>query len=158
MTQHRDTMKKATLAAAVALTMSGSAQAGENPFAVQEMASGYMQVAMAEGKCGEGKCGNMQTQGATGQAKQGMEGKCGEGKCGNMQQSSAGQSEEGSAQTAPAAKKAKPMEGKCGEGKCGNMPQQAAGQAHTGGSQTVPAAKGKPMEGKCGEGKCGGMK
>jgi uncharacterized low-complexity protein len=81
------------LAASAALTaglaMSTAATADANPFASAELSSGYMQL--AEGKCGEGKCG--------GEKKADKEGKCGEGKCG-------------------AEKKAE-KEGKCGEGKCG---------------------------------------
>ena len=66
------------------------AQAGVNPFQVNELSSGYAQWGdkLAEGACGEGKCG----EGKCGEGKCG-EGKCGEGKCG---------------------------EGKCGEGKCGS--------------------------------------
>ena len=82
-------------AAVVGSLSATSSIAADNPFAMQQLDSGYMQVAM-EGKCGEGKCG-----GAGGAAKS-MEGKCGEGKCGGMKSE---------------AKKA--MEGKCGEGKCG---------------------------------------
>jgi uncharacterized low-complexity protein len=77
------------IGAAVASTLAGSAQASENPFALKELASGYVQLAEAgkDGKemvCGEGKCGE----------KKAKDGKCGEGE-----------------------KKAK--DGKCGEGKCG---------------------------------------
>ena len=43
----------ATLAAS---NVASASQAGANPFAMQELSSGYMQVAK-EGKCGEGKCG-----------------------------------------------------------------------------------------------------
>ena len=46
----------------------GTSNAVDNPFEVTELSSGYMQL--AEGKCGEGKCGGK------------TEGKCGEGKCG----------------------------------------------------------------------------
>ena len=49
------------------------ANAAENPFAMSELSSGYMVAEMAEGKCGEGKCGGDKTK---------AEGKCGEGKCG----------------------------------------------------------------------------
>jgi len=68
-----------------------SVNADQNPFAMKELNSGYMQF--AEGKCGEGKCGESK-------AKEGKcgEGKCGEGKCGES----------------------KAKEGKCGEGKCGS--------------------------------------
>lgn len=64
-----------------------------NPFSADTLQNGY-QVAQADtkakdGKCGEGKCG-----GAESKAK---DGKCGEGKCGAD----------------------KKKDGKCGEGKCG---------------------------------------
>jgi uncharacterized low-complexity protein len=80
------------------------ANAAENPFAMSELAGGYMVAdshmeggdkAKAEGKCGEGKCGGAKTEGAD---KATAEGKCGEGKCGGEK---------------------KEAEGKCGEGKCG---------------------------------------
>jgi len=82
----------------MAATMSPLATAG-NPFAINELSSGYQLADAhkgAEGKCGEGKCGTEKTEG---------EGKCGEGKCGT-------EKTEG--------------EGKCGgektegEGKCGS--------------------------------------
>lgn len=72
-TTHKTTIALAAgaaLTAGVALTpMTASADA--NPFASAELSSGYMQL--AEGKCGEGKCGG---------EKKADEGKCGEGKCG----------------------------------------------------------------------------
>ena len=88
------TLKNLGLAmgAAAAMGLSGAASADQNPFTVETMESGYMQLAMMEGKCGEGKCGNMMKQGAPAGDKK-MEGKCGnmmmnkssmEGKCGNM--------------------------------------------------------------------------
>ena len=91
--------------ASLAASNVASAAEGANPFAMNELSSGYMQVAdnHMEGKCGgkkdkkEGKCG---------------EGKCGEGKCGgkkemekNMEGKCGGKKSE--------------KEGKCGEGKCG---------------------------------------
>jgi uncharacterized low-complexity protein len=65
---------------AFALTLgTASIAATENPFAIKSLSSGY-QVADnhaekgADGKCGEGKCGeNME---------KAEDGKCGEGKCG----------------------------------------------------------------------------
>ena len=87
-----------TLGAAL-LSTAFAAQAGSNPFAAQELSSGYSLAAHEkghEGSCGEGKCGG---------AMKAEEGKCGgdkaskEGSCG----------EEGKAG----------HEGKCGEGKCG---------------------------------------
>jgi uncharacterized low-complexity protein len=87
----------ATLGAALLSATAFTAHAAQNPFAVQELSSGYNLAAAEkaqEGSCGEGKCG--------GEVKADKEGKCGEGKCGG----------EAAAKTASA-------EGKCGEGKCG---------------------------------------
>jgi uncharacterized low-complexity protein len=53
---------------ALSLAASPLAAAEQNPFSVTPHSSGYM---VAEGGCGEGKCGD-----------KGDEGKCGEGKCG----------------------------------------------------------------------------
>ena len=85
-----------------AMSASPMANADTNPFGMQNLESGYMQV--AEGKCGEGKCGEGKAKAEEGKCGEGKmkkegEGKCGEGKCG-----------EG---------KAKAKEAKCGEGKCG---------------------------------------
>ncbi|MGB5278845.1 MAG: hypothetical protein WBO73_00435 [Gammaproteobacteria bacterium] len=89
---------------AAALSASPVANADSNPFGMQNLSSGYMQL--AEGKCGEGKCGGKsEKEGKCGEGKCGgkseKEGKCGEGKCGGMKE------------------KEKEKEGKCGEGKCG---------------------------------------
>ncbi len=75
-------------ASLAASNIANAAPNSSNPFAMSDLNSGYMQV--AEGKCGEGKCG--------GAKKESKEGKCGEGKCGGSKSS---------------------KEGKCGEGKCG---------------------------------------
>ncbi|MDH5386986.1 MAG: low-complexity protein [Gammaproteobacteria bacterium] len=95
----------ATFAATMAATP--LANAAENPFGMQNLESGYMQVAEAkcggnmdsnkdaEGKCGEGK--KAVTEGKCGEGKKDAEGKCGEGK----------------------KEAAKTEEGKCGEAKCG---------------------------------------
>ena len=90
----------ATFAVSMAASnIASAAPAGENPFAMNELESGYMQVAGNEGKCGEGKCGGDKgkKEGKCGDDKGKKEGKCGEGKCGE----------------------GKKKEGKCGEGKCG---------------------------------------
>jgi uncharacterized low-complexity protein len=59
-------MSKKTLTtfmgAAIATSLAGVANAGENPFVVKDLANGYRQVAEAgkeqkEMLCGEGKCG-----------------------------------------------------------------------------------------------------
>jgi uncharacterized low-complexity protein len=81
-----NTTSNKTLACAVGAALAGSlamtgAQAGENPFGMTQLESGYMQLASNhEGKCGgmakpamEGKCGGDK-------AKPAMEGKCGGGK------------------------------------------------------------------------------
>ncbi len=106
----KNTMKKSLSVAlgttfVAAMAASPVANADTNPFGMQNMERGYMQV--AEGKCGEGKCGEGKMKMKKEKAK---EAKCGEshkkemeGKCGE--------------------KKKKKMkmkkEGKCGEGKCG---------------------------------------
>jgi len=92
------------------LASSGIANA-DSPFLVQDLDSGYDQLALGEeegkcgeGKCGEGKCGESkgETEGSCGEAKDEGEGKCGEAK------------DEG--------------EGKCGEGKCGESKGEAEGK------------------------------
>lgn len=80
-----------------AIALSPVAHAADNPFgSVSKLEAGY-QLADADsktkdGKCGEGKCG----------ADKKKDGKCGEGKCGADKKS-----------------KDKKADGKCGEGKCG---------------------------------------
>jgi len=83
---------------AAALSASPVANADTNPFGMQNLSGGYMQL--AEGKCGEGKCGEGKSkkEGKCGEGKSEKEGKCGEGKCG-----------EGKAK----------KEGTCGESKSG---------------------------------------
>ena len=68
-------------------------QAGQNPFAANQLSSGYMQVAM-DGKCGgtvkkdaHAKCGANMKKKADGKCggdkvKKKADGKCGTGKCG----------------------------------------------------------------------------
>ena len=70
--------------ASLAMGNVANAAEGTNPFAMNEMSGGYMQL--AEGKCGgsmkgekEGKCGGNKDM-KDGKGKK--EGKCGEGKCG----------------------------------------------------------------------------
>jgi len=88
---------------AVSLSASPVVNAADNPFAATQLSNGYMVADKAEGKCGEGKCGDKKdAEGKCGDKKD-AEGKCGdkkdaEGKCGDK----------------------KDAEGKCGEGKCGD--------------------------------------
>ena len=90
--------------AVLALSMvSGAALAADNnPFGMTELSEGY-QVAMKEGKCGEGKCGGDKAKEKM--SDKAKEAKCGEGKCG------------GDKAKGKMSDKAK--EAKCGEGKCG---------------------------------------
>jgi uncharacterized low-complexity protein len=123
-------VKKTAIATALGAVVIGSlasinVQANTNPFSVNSLESGYMQVApegkcggdkaekavktMKEGKCGEGKCGGDKMKKAEKAVKTMKEGKCGEGKCGGDEMKKA-------------EKAAKTMkEGKCGEGKCGGQ-------------------------------------
>ena len=95
----KKTMKKSLSVALgttfiAAMSASPVANADTNPFGMQNLESGYMQV--AEGKCGEGKCGE-------GKMNKEGEGKCGEGK---MKKEGEGKCGEG--------KMEKSKEGKCG--------------------------------------------
>ena len=105
--------------ASLAMGNIANAAEGANPFAMNELSSGYMQL--AEGKCGEGKCGgkkmdkNSKEGNCGSKKKMKKEGKCGEGKCGEAKKK--GMDED---------KKKGMGEGKCGgskknmgEGKCG---------------------------------------
>jgi uncharacterized low-complexity protein len=78
-----------SLALSAALGSSGVALAGDNPFGMQTLGQGY-QVAEADAKMPEGKCGGMKGEAAgedmdkaNAQAQtKAKDGKCGEGKCG----------------------------------------------------------------------------
>jgi len=105
------------------------ASAETNPFGATELETGYM--VLAEGKCGEGKCGDKMK---AKKADKTVEAKCGEGKSGDEVK----------------AKKAdKAVEAKCGEGKCGDKMKA---------KKADKAVEAKCGEGKCGEGKCGTKK
>jgi uncharacterized low-complexity protein len=114
---------KRTLATAVGATLAGSlafatsTQATENPFGLQELNSGYMQIAMEEGEHAAGA--KTEAEGKCGEKTKAKEGKCGEekakeGTCGDKKakEGTCGDKKEGAAKP--------PMEGKCGEGKCGD--------------------------------------
>jgi uncharacterized low-complexity protein len=79
-----------------AMAASPIANADTNPFGMQKLDSGYMQV--AEGKCGESKAKEAKC-GEGKMKKMKEEGKCGEGKCGEGKMKKMNE------------------EGKCGEGK-----------------------------------------
>ena len=107
----KKTMKKSLSIAlgttfVAAMSASPVANADTNPFGMQNLESGYMQV--AEGKCGEGKCGE-------GKMDKAKEGKCGEA--------------EGKTKTEQT------KEGKCGEGKCGEGKMEKAKEGKCGGKE-----------------------
>ena len=89
---------------AAAMTASPVVSADANPFGMQNLESGYMHV--AEGKCGEGKCGGDKAKEKM--SDKAKEAKCGEGKCGG---------DKAKEKMSDKAKEAKCGEGKCGEGK-----------------------------------------
>lgn len=103
----KKSMKPVSLAIGTALVTSLaagnlSADTVTNPFAMNELSGGYMQLADASGANKPAQDGGKET-------KQNMEGKCGEGKCGAKKE-----------------EMKQNMEGKCGgkkaeqEGKCGS--------------------------------------
>jgi hypothetical protein len=96
MSQQRNTLI-CTIGAALigSFSVFGTANASDNPFGLSQLDSGYLQVAMEEGKCGGakkaseemGKCGakkEMETKEGKCGAKKEMETK--EGKCGGKQE------------------------------------------------------------------------
>lgn len=89
----------AAVGAAFLASASMSSTTAANPFAADELSSGYNLAMADDDKKQEGKCGeDKKKEGKCGEDKK-KEGKCGEGKCGEDK---------------------KKKEGKCGEGKCGN--------------------------------------
>ncbi|MDX1692711.1 MAG: hypothetical protein R3208_03030 [Ketobacteraceae bacterium] len=103
-------------AAFVASALSAApVNASENPFATNDLSSGYTQLAKGhkEGKCGEGKCGE-------GHDGKDREGKCGEGKCGEGKADKEGKCGEGKCGEGKCGEGKADKEGKCGEGKCGS--------------------------------------
>lgn len=104
---------------AAGMAMSPLVSAAENPFALQNLKSGYMVAAdtpakAPEAKCGQGKCGGKKTT---------------EAKCGGMKSAEAadpkkmGEAKCGAAKADTAAAP-KAAEAKCGQGKCGAMPKK----------------------------------
>lgn len=107
----KKSMKPVSLALGTALVTSlaaGNLAADNvgNPFALNELSGGYMQLADASDT-------NKPAQDSGKDSKSNMEGKCGEGKCGGKKDMK--QNMEGKC----GGKKAE-QEGKCGEGKCGS--------------------------------------
>ena len=72
----------AFVASSLMAPLGQAADAGANPFAAQDLGSGYMQL--AEGACGEGACGEGDNDDKDDKDREGAcgEGACGEGTCG----------------------------------------------------------------------------
>ena len=102
--------------ASLAVGNVANAAEGANPFAMNELSSGYMQL--AEAKCGGNMNKSKGMEGTCGEGKKAKkEGKCGEGKCGGSKKM---EEEEGKAMKEGKCGEGKAKkEGKCGEGKCG---------------------------------------
>lgn len=108
MKTHKNALSLAIGATALVGTLAASpiVSAGTNPFAFNDLASGYMVAdadgskAKKDGSCGESKCGDKKVE-----KKAKKDGSCGESKCGDNK-----------------AKKAqkKSKDGSCGESKCGD--------------------------------------
>ncbi|MFT7245580.1 MAG: putative low-complexity protein [Candidatus Azotimanducaceae bacterium] len=130
-TMKLNTTRKALVLAmgtAMGVMAAPAVMADANPFSATEMPSGYMQL--AEGSCGEGKCGGdkakAKAEGSCGGDKAEAEGSCGgdkaeaEGSCGGDKAEAEGScgGDKAEAEGSCGGDKAK-TEGKCGEGKCG---------------------------------------
>jgi uncharacterized low-complexity protein len=125
--------------------------ADANPFALNELSNGYMQVAVdLNNKVSEAGCGsntndkkpNPHAAHAAGQVKK-AEGACGEGKCGGMM--SGGKMKAGMESSCGAMMKNK--EGACGMGMMGGMNHSAADAKS---AEHVCGAMMKGQEGGCG--------
>jgi uncharacterized low-complexity protein len=84
--QHYKKAFKFLSVAVVANIAAQMAHADSAPFGAETINIPYKSC-MSEGKCGEGKCGEVSTEGKCGEGKCGevsTEGKCGEGKCGEV--------------------------------------------------------------------------
>lgn len=81
MSKHTMTPAAAVIGAALVGSLSATnLAAADNPFGAEQLEGGYLML--AEGSCGEGKCGSKEDgEGKCGNKDDG-EGKCGEGKCG----------------------------------------------------------------------------
>ena len=106
-----------------AMSASPVANADANPFGMQNLESGYMQVAEAKGK--EGKCGGDKAKEAKCGGDKAKEAKCGEGKCGGDKAKEA-KCGEGKCGEGMKNKSDKAKEAKCGEGKCGGDKEKPA--------------------------------
>ncbi len=132
-------MNKTSLAtvigAAVVSSFASSANAESNPFVMNELSSGYMQLAVADTAATPMPAAKTTTPAVAKPATK-TGGTCAEGKCGEMMKAAA---------AAPAAKT---EEGKCGEAKCGAMMQDGKMKA---GMEMMCGAMMKGKEGSCGD-------
>ena len=118
----------------VSLAHSTITSAAENPFTMQPLSGGYMML--AEGKCGEGKCGAAKSN------------KAGEGTCGMARMDADG---DGKVTREEFMKGHEAMFDKIDQNGDGVIDADERA-AH------MDKMKGFMLEGKCGEGKCGGSK
>lgn len=113
-------IKTFSLASGTALVLgmasSSVLAADSNPFGMTSLSGGY-QVAVNDGKTGEGKCGGKE---AADKAKD-AEGKCGESKQAKEAEGKCGEAKEAEGKCGGNKTESKPkvQEAKCGEGKCG---------------------------------------
>lgn len=134
---------------AVITSFAADVNAEANPFAMNELANGYMQMSEAGAKTGQGACGGNITN-ANGEAAnvKKAEGACGEGKCGAMMNN--GKMKAGMESTCGAMMKGK-------EGSCG----MATGATEKKSAEMSCGAMMKGKDGSCGammkggEGSCG---
>ncbi|HSM27306.1 MAG TPA: hypothetical protein VK855_04300 [Thioalkalivibrio sp.] len=113
-----------TLAATLGTAAVGLAMGSTPLFAATDLGQGYQVTPssavqkVAQGSCGEGKCGGAAA------AEKAAEGSCGEGKCGGAaaaEKAAEGSCGEGKCGGAAGEKTTdKSTEGKCGEGRCGS--------------------------------------
>jgi uncharacterized low-complexity protein len=83
MKKHSTPHLTALIGATLASSLSATVNAGENPFALKELAGGYMQnTVAAEGTAAAPAAAPAPAASAADAAKGAKEGKCGEGKCG----------------------------------------------------------------------------
>jgi len=147
----KNNSKPLAIALGTAITASlagtGVADAGTNPFSMTQLPGGYLQL--AEGKCGEGKCGGKMAAEAT-EASGVKEGKCGEGKCGMQQMDANADGKVTREEFMQGHEVMFTVIDANGDGVI-DADERAA-------HRTGKKAGCKMMEGKCGEGKCGGAK
>ena len=152
MKKHNKTQIASAIGSAFLTSLAANVQADSNPFAMNELASGYMQVAadthnkVTESGCGaDSKAANGHAAHAPGQVKK-AEGSCGSGQCGGMM--SGGKMKSGMESTCGAMMKGK--EGACGMGEMKHDDHDHAAKPETKAGQMACGAMMKDSETACG--------